>query len=184
MLYPAELRAPRAVLKFSIVDNLTDLFQPPNAVGILQKGSKIKGGTMRKIATILMFITLVALALPAFADTLILKSGEKVTGYYQGGAARVIKFQTADGAVKDYDILSVQQIQFGDSATAAAPAGASRLCRTVVRTASGSSSASWKSARDAPDLFNRGHEWLYDPDRWENRHPYDRRYQQREEQAR
>ena len=79
---------------------------------------------MRKIATILMFITLVALALPAFADTLILKSGEKVTGYYQGGTARGIKFQTADGPVKDYDILSVQQIQFGDSATAAAPEGA------------------------------------------------------------
>ena len=80
---------------------------------------------MRKITTILLFIALVALAFPAFADTLILKSGEKVTGYYQGGTARVIKFQTADAAANDYDILSVQQIQFGDSATTAAPAGAS-----------------------------------------------------------
>src|SRR5262245_47914505 len=69
-----------------------------------------------------MFIAVLALALPAFADTLILKSGEKVTGYYQGGTARVIKFQTADGGVKDYDILSVQQIQFGDSVAAAVPA--------------------------------------------------------------
>src|SRR5215468_5999100 len=80
---------------------------------------------MRKIKQTLMFFTAVALALPASADTLILKSGYKVTGYYQGGTARVIKFQTADGAVKDYDLLSVQQIQFGDSATVAAPAGTS-----------------------------------------------------------
>jgi len=40
---------------------------------------------MRKITQILMFFTAVALALPASADTLILKSGDKVTGYYQGG---------------------------------------------------------------------------------------------------
>jgi hypothetical protein len=79
---------------------------------------------MRKIEQILLFLVICALALPAFADTLILKSGEKVTGYYQGGTARVIKFQNADGSVKDYDILSVQQIQFGDSTTAAVPAGA------------------------------------------------------------
>jgi hypothetical protein len=80
---------------------------------------------MRKIEQILLFLVVGALALPAFADTLVLKSGEKVTGYYQGGTARVIKFQTADGSVKDYDILSVQQIQFGESTTAAVPAGAS-----------------------------------------------------------
>jgi hypothetical protein len=138
---------------------------------------------MRKIATILMFITLVALALPAFADTLILKSGEKVTGYYQGGTARGIKFQTADGPVKDYDILSVQQIQFGDSATAAAPAGAS-----AAAVPSSTSSADPRllpgNQRDAADLFDSGPDGLYDPDRWENRHPHDRQYQQREEQAR
>jgi len=77
---------------------------------------------MRRITQIIAFIAIVALVLPAFADTLILKTGEKVTGYYQGGTARVIKFQTADGAVKDYDLLAVQQIQFGDSNTAAASA--------------------------------------------------------------
>lgn len=80
---------------------------------------------MRKIEQILLFLVICTLALPAFADTLVLKSGEKVTGYYQGGTARVIKFQTADGSVKDFDILSVQQIQFGDATTAAVPAGAS-----------------------------------------------------------
>jgi hypothetical protein len=77
---------------------------------------------MRKITQIMTFIVVVALAVPAFADTLTLKSGEKVTGYFQGGTPRVIKFQTADGVVKDYDLFSVQQIQFGDSNMAAAPA--------------------------------------------------------------
>src|SRR5215813_6240774 len=80
---------------------------------------------MRKTTIILMFTAVLALALPAFADTLILKSGEKVTGYYEGGTARVIKFQTADGSVKDYDILSVQQIQFGDSTAPAVPPASS-----------------------------------------------------------
>ena len=79
---------------------------------------------MRRITQIAAVIVVAALVTPAFGDTLILKSGEKVTGYFQGGTARVIKFQTSDGVVKDYDLLSVQQIQFGDSNTAAAPAPA------------------------------------------------------------
>jgi len=79
---------------------------------------------MRKITRIAAVIVVAALVTPAFGDTLILRSGEKVTGYFQGGTARVIKFQTSDGVVKDYDLLSVQQIQFGDSNTAAAPAPA------------------------------------------------------------
>jgi hypothetical protein len=53
--------------------------------------------------------------MPAIADTLILKSGERVSGYYEGGSARTVKFRAADGVAKDYDILSVQQIQFGDA---------------------------------------------------------------------
>src|SRR5262249_10863888 len=73
---------------------------------------------MKKITQITIFIAVMALVVPAFADILVLKSGEKITGYYQGGTARVIKFQTADGMVKDYDLLQVQQIQFGDSSTA------------------------------------------------------------------
>src|SRR5207237_8413919 len=60
----------------------------------------------------------VLLAVPAFSVTLVLKSGEKVTGYFEGGSARVIKFRTSDGVVKDFDLLSVQQIQFGDEKSA------------------------------------------------------------------
>ena len=60
----------------------------------------------------------VLLALPAFSDTLVLKTGEKVDGYFEGGSARVIKFRGNDGNVRDYDLLSVQQIQFGDQKAA------------------------------------------------------------------
>ena len=72
-------------------------------------------------------LALVLFAAPAFADTLVLKSGERVSGYYEGGTARTVKFRTNDGAAKDYDILSVQQIQFGEAAAAkpAAPATSS-----------------------------------------------------------
>ena len=62
-----------------------------------------------------MFALTIALGvLPAFSDTLVLKGGDKVTGYFEGGSERVIRFRTSDGIVKEYDILSVQQILFGD----------------------------------------------------------------------
>src|SRR5438128_5066651 len=74
---------------------------------------------MRKLIQITTFIAVFALLVaPAFSDTLVLKSGEKITGYYEGGSAIVIKFRSHDGAVKDYDLLSVQQIQFGDEKSA------------------------------------------------------------------
>ena len=72
---------------------------------------------MKRLTKLTVFVTVLAFfALPALADTLVLKSGERVTGYYEGGSARVVKFRSADGSVKDYDILAVQQIQFGDQA--------------------------------------------------------------------
>lgn len=70
---------------------------------------------MRKLTQLTTFIVVLALfAIPAFSDTLVLKSGERISGYFEGGSARVIKFRNADGVVKDYDLLSVQQITFGD----------------------------------------------------------------------
>src|SRR5437667_10744820 len=74
---------------------------------------------MTKLTQITTLIAAFALlAAPAFSDTLVLKNGEKVSGYFEGGSPRVIKFRTSDGVVKDYDLLSVQQIQFGDEKTA------------------------------------------------------------------
>jgi hypothetical protein len=76
---------------------------------------------MKKISQMITVVAVIAFVAPAFADTLVLKSGEKITGYFEGGTARVIKFRSDDGAVKDYDLLSIQQIQFGDDKAASAP---------------------------------------------------------------
>jgi hypothetical protein len=92
---------------------------------------------MKKMSELTAILVLAALmAAPVFADTLVLKSGERVSGYFEGGSARVVKFRTSDGVVKDYDILSVQTIQFGDAATASsapasAPSTSTRLAPTT-----------------------------------------------------
>jgi len=94
---------------------------------------------MRKLTLILGLVLL--LAVPAMSDTLLLKTGEKITGYYEGGSARVIQFRTVDGAVKDYDVLSVQQLQFGDTKAAVSSAeprlapGTERVTRPTSSTA-------------------------------------------------
>ena len=72
---------------------------------------------LKQLTTVLAIIAL--FAVPVFSDTLVLKSGERVSGYFEGGSARVVKFRGSDGVVKDYDILSVQQVQFGDGGAAA-----------------------------------------------------------------
>jgi hypothetical protein len=70
---------------------------------------------MRRLTQITTLLAITALlAVPAFSDTLLLKNGEKVSGYFEGGSARVVKFRASDGVVRDYDILTVQQVQFGD----------------------------------------------------------------------
>src|SRR5213594_1002242 len=77
---------------------------------------------MTKLTQITTLIAAFALlAAPAFSDTLVLKNGEKISGYFEGGSPRVIKFRASDGVVKDYDLLSVQQIQFGEEKTASNP---------------------------------------------------------------
>jgi hypothetical protein len=73
---------------------------------------------MKKLMKLTVFVTVLALAaIPALADTLVLKSGERVSGYFEGGSARVVKFRLHDGSLKDYDILAVQTIQFGEPAS-------------------------------------------------------------------
>jgi hypothetical protein len=83
---------------------------------------------MKRLTKLTVLVTVLAfLALPALADTLVLKSGERVTGYFEGGSARVVKFRGADGSLKDYDILAVQQIQFGDQGTSTRQTSSSNL---------------------------------------------------------
>ena len=109
---------------------------------------------MRKLTQITTFIAVFAIfAMPAFSDTLILKNGQRVTGYYEGGTARVIKFKTEDGLVKDYDIFSVQEIQFGSTTATSStpstnkPAGDPRLLpsgeRVTRPTASSAANTAW-----------------------------------------
>jgi hypothetical protein len=78
---------------------------------------------MKNLIKLTVFVAVAALSvMPLLADTLVLKSGERVSGFFEGGSARVVKFRLSDGTVKDYDILSIQNIQFGDStATTASP---------------------------------------------------------------
>jgi len=61
-------------------------------------------------------MALAVVAAPVFADTLVLKNGTRITGYFEGGTARVVKFRASEGSTQDYDILQVDQVVF-DSAT-------------------------------------------------------------------
>ena len=100
---------------------------------------------MTKLTQITTLIAALALlAAPAFSDTLVLKNGEKISGYFEGGSPRVIKFRTSDGVVKDYDLLSVQQIQFGDEKTASSP-------NSSNATTSSSNAATSRSATSGAD---------------------------------
>src|SRR5215467_1701862 len=101
---------------------------------------------MRKLTQITTFIAVFALlAVPAFSDTLVLKSGEKISGFFEGGSARVIKFRSSDGVVKDYDLFSVQQIQFGDDKTASS---SSSTTATTASTSTSNSAATRPSTAD------------------------------------
>jgi TonB family protein len=62
------------------------------------------------------------LAMPSVADTLVLKNGNLVSGTYEGGTAKSVIFRGPDGVVKDYDILSVKTVHFGDEANPVASA--------------------------------------------------------------
>jgi len=100
---------------------------------------------MTKLTQITTLIAAFALlAALAFSDTLVLKNGEKVSGYFEGGSPRVIKFRTSDGVVKDYDLLSVQQIQFGEEKTASNP-------NSSNATTSSSNAATSRSATSGTD---------------------------------
>jgi hypothetical protein len=65
-------------------------------------------------------VVLVAIVTPALADTLVLKTGTRVSGYFEGGTARIVKFRGTDGVIRDYDIGAVQQVLFEDASTPAA----------------------------------------------------------------
>src|SRR5688572_14501171 len=97
---------------------------------------------MKRFSSLAVILALAALVVtPALADTLVLKNGTRVTGYYEGGTPRVVKFRDTSGTLKDYDIISVEQVVFEDVPTpvstapapAPAPAAAAEIGRASCR---------------------------------------------------
>ena len=67
-----------------------------------------------------MLVVVLALAAPGFSDTLVLKNGEQVSGLYEGGTSRIIRFRTDEG-VREFDLLSVAEVHFGDDVVDSRP---------------------------------------------------------------
>jgi len=92
----------------------------------------------------------VVTAASAYADTLVLKDGTKVAGYFEGGTARVVKFRGADGATRDYDIFQVQELVFDAAPVPASPAPAPAPAPTQASTPA--SSPAVASPSETPQL--------------------------------
>lgn len=67
-----------------------------------------------------LVVAILSLTIVGFADTLVLKDGTRVTGYYEGGTSRVIRFQTSTG-LEEFDLLAVSEIRFGGDVVQSAP---------------------------------------------------------------
>jgi hypothetical protein len=98
---------------------------------------------MRKLFSFgFLAVAVISLAAVAFADTLVLKDGRQVSGYYEGGTSRVIRFQTPTG-LQEFDLLAVSEIRFGGDVVPSAPA---------IQTAPAATSAPATSSQAAPRL--------------------------------
>jgi hypothetical protein len=116
---------------------------------------------MKKLGQLMVAVAILTFAaVPAFADTLVLTDGTRIQGYFEGGTARVVKFRGNDGAVKDYDILKVQQVLFesapvppsAPAAAAAAPAAPATSTASTNSPAPAASSSSSSSSSTTPQL--------------------------------
>ncbi|HET9216151.1 MAG TPA: YMGG-like glycine zipper-containing protein [Terriglobia bacterium] len=88
---------------------------------------------MKKLGRLMMAVTVMAIvAIAAFADTLVLTDGTRISGYFEGGSARVVKFRGNDGAIKDYDILKVQQVFFESAPVPLTPPAAAAAAPVAV----------------------------------------------------
>src|SRR5688572_2594308 len=86
-------------------------------------------------------VVLVAIVTPALADTLVLKTGTRVSGYFEGGTARIVKFRGTDGVIRDYDIGAVQQVLFEDASTPGAASQSSTPAPAPAPAASAATSS-------------------------------------------
>lgn len=81
---------------------------------------------MRHADLELAFLTLVAAALPALADTLVLRNGTQVKGTLLGATPRQIEFLPNSGQSMKLPVDSVQSINLSQPSSGAAPAPTSR----------------------------------------------------------
>src|SRR5262245_31958961 len=58
----------------------------------------------------ILVFALMSLAGSGFADILRLRSGVQISGFYEGGTPRVVRFRT-DSGVQEFDILTVSSVQ-------------------------------------------------------------------------
>ena len=68
----------------------------------------------------ILFGAAMSLTLTGYSDTLILKDGTEITGYYEGGTSRVIRFETPSGS-REFDLLNVREIRFGGDVVPSTP---------------------------------------------------------------
>src|SRR4029434_11102159 len=65
-------------------------------------------------------ITLLAawmtLAITGFADTLQLKNGRRISGTFEGGTSRTVRFRS-DSGVQEYDILTLSAVLISSTST-------------------------------------------------------------------
>jgi hypothetical protein len=92
----------------------------------------------RGLIRVAVLLATTSMAVLGFADTLVLKNGEQISGYYEGGTARMIRFRTESG-LGEYDLLTVEEIRFGGDVVSSSPSvvepiesppGQPRLTRT------------------------------------------------------
>ena len=57
-----------------------------------------------------LFVAVMSLAATGFADVLRLRNGHQISGFYEGGTARIVRFRT-DSGVQEFDILTVSSVQ-------------------------------------------------------------------------
>lgn len=70
---------------------------------------------MHNLGRTTLLAVLLCLPMAGRADTLRLRDGQVVTGQYEGGSSRVVRFRTATG-VHEYDVLSVVRVVISEPA--------------------------------------------------------------------
>lgn len=75
---------------------------------------------MTKLSRGMAVAVFVLVALGANADTLRLTDGRELTGRYEGGDARTVRFRT-DRGVSEFDIRTVARVRISDGVVASSP---------------------------------------------------------------